>query len=66
MKYPEKQEEDGNKECRVGSQWSPITSSREDRHVTRMTLMDRAATSRDLSQQLGSFERQQVSARTVR
>ncbi|GFY07532.1 HTH_Tnp_Tc3_2 domain-containing protein [Trichonephila clavipes] len=44
----------------------PITSSREDMHVTRMALMDRAATSRSLSQELGSFARQQVSARTIR
>ncbi|GFT10380.1 HTH_Tnp_Tc3_2 domain-containing protein [Trichonephila clavipes] len=32
----------------------------------RMVLMDRAATSRAFSQELGSFARQQVSARTVR
>ncbi|GFV38209.1 HTH_Tnp_Tc3_2 domain-containing protein [Trichonephila clavipes] len=31
-----------------------------------MALMERAATSRALSQELGSFARQQVSARTVR
>ncbi|GFU75088.1 uncharacterized protein TNCV_4853791 [Trichonephila clavipes] len=37
-------------------------SSREDRHVIRMALMDRAATSRALIQELGSFARQQVSA----
>ncbi|GFX52079.1 HTH_Tnp_Tc3_2 domain-containing protein [Trichonephila clavipes] len=44
---------------------APITSSREDRHVNRMTLMDRAATLRALSQELGSFAKQEVSARTV-
>ncbi|GFV79965.1 hypothetical protein TNCV_1217331 [Trichonephila clavipes] len=37
----------------------------EDKHVTRMALMDSAATSQALSQELGSFARQQVSARTV-
>ncbi|GFV35977.1 HTH_Tnp_Tc3_2 domain-containing protein [Trichonephila clavipes] len=58
--------DDGNTERLAGSQRPPITSSREDRHVTRMTLMDRAATSRSLSQELGSFARQQVTARTVR
>ncbi|GFT81501.1 HTH_Tnp_Tc3_2 domain-containing protein [Trichonephila clavipes] len=51
-----------NAERRAGSQWTPITSSREDRHINRMVLMDRAATSRALSQELGSFARQQVSA----
>ncbi|PRD31893.1 UNVERIFIED_CONTAM: hypothetical protein NCL1_22107 [Trichonephila clavipes] len=39
---------------------------RKDRHVTRMALMDRAALSRALSQELRSFARQQVSTRTVR
>ncbi|GFX71908.1 uncharacterized protein TNCV_1443311 [Trichonephila clavipes] len=34
-----------------------ITSSREDRHVTRLALMDRAAPSQALSQELGSFAR---------
>ncbi|GFT03792.1 HTH_Tnp_Tc3_2 domain-containing protein [Trichonephila clavipes] len=58
--------QDGNTERRAGSQRPPITSSREDRHVTRMVLMDRAATSRALSQELVSFARQQVSTRTVR
>ncbi|GFS75018.1 HTH_Tnp_Tc3_2 domain-containing protein [Trichonephila clavipes] len=58
--------QDGNTDCRAGSQRPPITSSRKDRHVTRMTLMHREATSRALSQELGSFARQQVSARTVR
>ncbi|GFV35088.1 HTH_Tnp_Tc3_2 domain-containing protein [Trichonephila clavipes] len=47
------------------SQRPPITSSREERHVTSMALMDRAASSRAPSQELGSFARQQVSARTV-
>ncbi|GFU16392.1 HTH_Tnp_Tc3_2 domain-containing protein [Trichonephila clavipes] len=55
---------DGNTERRAGSQRPPITSSREDRHATRMALMECAATSRSLSQKLGSFARQQVSART--
>ncbi|GFS60927.1 HTH_Tnp_Tc3_2 domain-containing protein [Trichonephila clavipes] len=53
----------GKSESRAGSQRPPITSSREDRHVTRMDLMDRAATSRALSEELGSFSRQQMSAR---
>ncbi|GFX66395.1 gag-pol [Trichonephila clavipes] len=50
----------------AGSQRPPITSSREDRHVTRVALMDRAATSRALSKQLRSFAIQQISAQTVR
>ncbi|GFW70405.1 HTH_Tnp_Tc3_2 domain-containing protein [Trichonephila clavipes] len=53
--------QDGNMERRAGSQRPPITSSREDRHVTRMTLMDHASMSGALSQELGSFARQQVS-----
>ncbi|GFW65608.1 uncharacterized protein TNCV_3550311 [Trichonephila clavipes] len=58
--------QDGNTERHAGSQRPPITSSREDRHLTRMALMDRAATSRALSQELVSFARQQMFARTVR
>ncbi|GFU50322.1 HTH_Tnp_Tc3_2 domain-containing protein [Trichonephila clavipes] len=58
--------QDGNKERHDGSQRPSFTSSREDRHVTRIALMDRAAPSRAPSQELGSFARQQVSARTVR
>ncbi|GFV95257.1 HTH_Tnp_Tc3_2 domain-containing protein [Trichonephila clavipes] len=50
----------------VGRDPMTITSSREDRRVTRMALTDHAATSRVLRQELGSFARQQVSARTVR
>ncbi|GFT72390.1 hypothetical protein TNCV_3609331 [Trichonephila clavipes] len=34
----------GNMECRAGSQRPPITSRRENRHVTHMALQDRAAT----------------------
>ncbi|GFX59112.1 HTH_Tnp_Tc3_2 domain-containing protein [Trichonephila clavipes] len=52
--------QDGNKERRAGSQRPPITNSREDRHVTRMTLMVLTATYCALSQELGSFARQQV------
>ncbi|GFW73987.1 HTH_Tnp_Tc3_2 domain-containing protein [Trichonephila clavipes] len=37
--------QDSNTERLAGSQRLPITSSRRDRHVTRMALMDRAATS---------------------
>ncbi|GFY09561.1 HTH_Tnp_Tc3_2 domain-containing protein [Trichonephila clavipes] len=53
--------QDGNTERRAGSQLPPITRSREDKHATRLPLMDRAATSRALSQELGSFARQQIS-----
>ncbi|GFW05823.1 transposable element Tcb1 transposase [Trichonephila clavipes] len=56
---------DGNTERCTGFQWPPITSSREDRHANRMALIDCAATSGTLSQELGSFVKQQVSARTV-
>ncbi|GFV13382.1 HTH_Tnp_Tc3_2 domain-containing protein [Trichonephila clavipes] len=57
--------QDGNTKLRAGSQRSPIASSQKDEHVTLMALMDRAVTSRALSQELGSFA-QQVSTRTVR
>ncbi|GFX49945.1 hypothetical protein TNCV_1031951 [Trichonephila clavipes] len=46
----------GNTECRAGSQRTHITSSREDRHVTRMVLMDRATSSRALSQNSGRLQ----------
>ncbi|GFT93307.1 HTH_Tnp_Tc3_2 domain-containing protein [Trichonephila clavipes] len=58
--------QDGNTERRLGSQRSPITNSGEDRHAPRMFLMDRAATSRALGQELGSFARQQMSVLKVR
>ncbi|PRD26693.1 UNVERIFIED_CONTAM: hypothetical protein NCL1_37471 [Trichonephila clavipes] len=57
--------QDDNTKCYAGSQRLPISSSWEDRHVTRAVLMDRAATPRALSQELESFARQQLSARTV-
>ncbi|GFV80379.1 hypothetical protein TNCV_2259831 [Trichonephila clavipes] len=57
---------DGNTERHAGSQRSPITNSREDRHANRRALMDRSATSRALIQELGSFVRQQMPAQTVR
>ncbi|GFU52097.1 HTH_Tnp_Tc3_2 domain-containing protein [Trichonephila clavipes] len=47
--------QDGYTECRAGSQQLPICSSQEDRHVTRMVSMNRAAASRALSKDLGSF-----------
>ncbi|GFT60335.1 hypothetical protein TNCV_4971221 [Trichonephila clavipes] len=46
----------GNTECHAGAQRPLITSSREDRRVTRMNLMDCAATSRALGQELGSCQ----------
>ncbi|GFU66384.1 HTH_Tnp_Tc3_2 domain-containing protein [Trichonephila clavipes] len=58
--------QDGITEHSAGSQPPSITSHQEDRYVTCMALMGRAAMSRALSQELGSFARQQVSARTVR
>ncbi|GFX08029.1 HTH_Tnp_Tc3_2 domain-containing protein [Trichonephila clavipes] len=54
----------GNTERHAGAQRPPITNSLT--YVIRIVLMDRTATSRALSQELGSFARQQVSARTVR
>ncbi|GFW19749.1 hypothetical protein TNCV_1606391 [Trichonephila clavipes] len=41
--------QDGIMECRAGSQRLPITSNREDRHVSIMALMDRTATPRATS-----------------
>ncbi|GFW73830.1 HTH_Tnp_Tc3_2 domain-containing protein [Trichonephila clavipes] len=52
--------QDDNTESRAVSQRSSITSSREDRHVTHIALMDRAATSQALSQEFRSFSRQKV------
>ena len=53
-------------ECRAGSQRNTITNNREDKHPIRMVLMDPPATSRVLSQEMKSFARQLVFARTVR
>ncbi|GFY06131.1 hypothetical protein TNCV_3108101 [Trichonephila clavipes] len=47
--------QNSNMECRAISQLSPTTSRREDRHVTRMVIMDREATSQALSHELKSF-----------
>ncbi|GFW23983.1 HTH_Tnp_Tc3_2 domain-containing protein [Trichonephila clavipes] len=61
-----RQDKDGNTEHRDGSQRHPITSSRKDRHVIHMALVDSAAPSQSLSHELRSFAKQQVSTRTVR
>ncbi|GFT31921.1 uncharacterized protein TNCV_3467891 [Trichonephila clavipes] len=53
---------DGNKECHEGSEWHLILSTRKDKYFTCMDLMDHAATLGALSQELGSFAKQQVSA----
>ncbi|GFS59979.1 HTH_Tnp_Tc3_2 domain-containing protein [Trichonephila clavipes] len=58
--------QDGNTKRHARSQRPPITSSGEDRHVTHMAEINRAVTSRTLSQEWGSSAKQQVSARTVR
>ncbi|GFW03773.1 HTH_Tnp_Tc3_2 domain-containing protein [Trichonephila clavipes] len=58
--------QDVNTESHAEYQRPFTTSTREDRHVIRMTIKDRAAPSRALSQELGSFARQKVPARTVR
>ncbi|GFX53386.1 hypothetical protein TNCV_2946251 [Trichonephila clavipes] len=50
--------QDGITERRAESQRPPITSSRENKHVTRVNLMDRSITSRALSQELESFAKQ--------
>ncbi|GFU70487.1 transposable element Tcb1 transposase [Trichonephila clavipes] len=47
--------QDGIMERRAGFQRTPITSSQEDRDITHMALIDRAATSRALSRELGPF-----------
>ncbi|GFU46872.1 HTH_Tnp_Tc3_2 domain-containing protein [Trichonephila clavipes] len=55
-----------NTERRAGSQRPPITSHLEDRPVIHLALMECASPSRALNQELGSFVRKQVSARTIR
>ncbi|GFX90436.1 hypothetical protein TNCV_2073141 [Trichonephila clavipes] len=55
-----------NFELRTGSQRPSVSSSPEDRNVTRMTLMDYVATSRALNQELEYFARRQMSARLLR
>lgn len=42
------------------------TTTRDDRHIVRMAVMDRSATSRTISQQIRSVAQQSVSARTIR
>ncbi|GFX60919.1 hypothetical protein TNCV_2275521 [Trichonephila clavipes] len=58
--------QDHNMEHRAASQWPFINSSREDRHVSSMPLMDSKASSRELNQKSGSFAKQRVSSRTLR
>ena len=43
-----------------------LINTQEDEHLTRMTLMDRTDKSRVVSQEMGSFGKQQVSEQTVR
>ncbi|GFX75178.1 hypothetical protein TNCV_3171051 [Trichonephila clavipes] len=57
--------QDDSTEPHAESKVPPITSSREDRHVIRIALMDPAATSRALNQELGSFERQVCTKRST-
>ncbi|GFW76253.1 HTH_Tnp_Tc3_2 domain-containing protein [Trichonephila clavipes] len=57
--------QNGNTERCAESRRPPITSNQNDRHVTRMTLMNREVMSRAVSQELRSFARQLVSAQTV-
>ncbi|GFY36863.1 HTH_Tnp_Tc3_2 domain-containing protein [Trichonephila clavipes] len=54
--------QDGSMERHNGSQWPPITSSREDGHVSRLTLMNPATTSQGMSEEWETFARQHVSA----
>ena len=58
--------QEGFTECCDGSQQLAITNSQEDRHLTRMALMDYTVTLRTLNQKMGSFAMQQVSAEIVR
>ncbi|GFU87933.1 uncharacterized protein TNCV_1335031 [Trichonephila clavipes] len=58
--------QDSNMERCAESQRPPISICRKDRRVTPEALMDLAAASRASSQEVRSFARQQVSARTVR
>ena len=46
------------------SQLVSITSSRENRNITRVALMDYAGTSQAFSPEMGSSAKQQLSART--
>ena len=48
------------------SQRLAFINSREDRRLIRMVLMDRTGTSRALSKEIESFERQQVSERNTK
>ncbi|GFV52199.1 HTH_Tnp_Tc3_2 domain-containing protein [Trichonephila clavipes] len=52
--------QDSNTERRAGFYRLPIISSREDRHVIFRILIVHAASSRPMSQELGSFVRQQA------
>ena len=47
-------------ECRKGSQRPAINNSREERPLTRMDLIYDTTTSQALSQEMGSFARQEV------
>ncbi|GFV91640.1 transposable element Tcb1 transposase [Trichonephila clavipes] len=42
------------------------TTSREDRQIVRMAVMDRSVTSRTIAQKIESVTHQSVSARTIR
>ena len=56
----------GHTKRTVASQWPFITYRWDDKHLNHITFMRSTATSRALSQEMGSFIKQQVSARIVR
>ncbi|GFT50419.1 hypothetical protein TNCV_1004211 [Trichonephila clavipes] len=58
--------QDGNTERRDGSQRTPITSSRENRHLSTWPYTESCSHVPSTESRMGSFARQQVSTRTVR
>lgn len=58
--------QEGTTDRRGRSHPPRCTTARDDRHIVRMAVMDRAATSRTIAQQIQSVTHHSVSARTIR
>ena len=58
--------QEGTTDRRVPSHPPQCTTSRDDRHIVRMAVTDRSATSRTIAQHIQSVPHHPVSARTIR
>ncbi|GFW83849.1 transposable element Tcb1 transposase [Trichonephila clavipes] len=58
--------QEGKRDCHGRSHSPQFTTSREDRHIVRMTVTDYSVTSRTIAQHIESLTHHSVSARIIR